>query len=68
MVIGVGGDPSPDLCLDVFDQLIASHNRRSDKGDPPKFVKRIEDVPEFSLPLEETIRVALSLANRALIG
>ena len=31
------------------------------------FVKRIEDVPKVALPLEETIRVALSLVDRALI-
>ena len=65
---GVGGDPSPDRRLDEFDRLISSHNRRSGKGDSPKFVKRLEDVPEVVLPPEETIRVALSLVDRALIG
>ena len=65
---GVGGDTSLDLCLDAFDRLISSHNRRSGKGEPPKFVKRLEDVPEVTLPPEETIRVALSLADQALIG
>ena len=68
MVTGVGSYPSLDLCLDAFDWLIASHNRRSGKGDPPKFVKRIEDMLEVALPPEETIRVALSLKDRALIG
>ena len=65
---GVGGDPSLNLCMDAFDRLISSHNRRFGKGDPPKFVKRLEDVSEVTLPPEETIRVALSLADRALIG
>ena len=60
---GVGEDPSPDLRLDAFDRLISSHNRRSGKGDPPKFVKRLEDVPKVALPSEETIQVALSLAD-----
>ena len=55
MVTGVGDDLAPDLRLDAFDRLIASHIRRSNKGDLPKFVKRIEDVPEVALPLEETI-------------
>ena len=64
---GVGGDPSPDLRLNEFDRLISSHNRISGQSEPPKFVKRLEDVPEVALPPEETIRVALSLANRALI-
>ena len=65
MVTGVGGDLSLDLHLDSFDRLIASHIRRSGKGDPLKFVKRIEDVLEVALPPEETIRVALSLEDRA---
>ena len=68
MVAEVGEDPPPDLRSDAFDKLIASHNRTSGKGAPSKFVKRIEDVPEVALPPEETIQVALSLANRALIG
>ena len=65
---GEGWDPSLDLRLDEFDRLISSHNRRSGKAEPPKFVKRLEDVSEVALPPEETIRVALSLADRALIG
>ena len=64
----VGGDPSPDLCLVDFDRLISSHIRKSRHSEPPKFVKRLEDVLEVALPPEETIRVALSLADRALIG
>ena len=67
MVTGVGGDLSLDLRLDAFDRLIAFHNRRSGKGDSPKFVKRIEDVPKVALPSKETIWVILSLADRALI-
>ena len=67
MVTGVRDSP-PELRLDAFDQLIASQNRRLGKGDPPKFVKRIEDVPEVALPPEETIQVALSLVDQALIG
>ena len=63
MVAKVGQDPLPDLHSDAFDRLIASHNRRSGKGAPPEFVNRIEDVPEVALPPEETIRVALSLAD-----
>ena len=66
MVTGVRDSP-PDLRLDAFDRLISSQNRRSGKGDPPKFVKRIEDVPEVALPPEETIQVALSLVDQALI-
>ena len=67
MVVEVGGDFPPNQ-LESFDRLITNHANRSGKREIPKFVKRIEDVPEVALPLEETIRVALSLADRALIG
>ena len=64
---GLGRDPLPERSV-AFEQLITSQSHRSGKGEPPKFVKRIEDVPEVALPPEETIWVALSLADRALIG
>ena len=68
MVAAVGGDPPPSSHLDAFEKLILSHSNKFVKGSPPKFIKRIEDVPKVSLPPEDTIRVALSLADRALIG
>ena len=33
-----------------------------------KFVKKLDDIPVISLPPETPIQVALSLADRALIG
>ena len=63
----VGGESSPNRS-EAFDRLVTNHAKRTGKRELPKFVKRIEDVPEVALPLEETIRVALSLADRALIG
>lgn len=33
-----------------------------------KFVKRPEDIPEIALPPKGPIQVALSLADRALVG
>ena len=61
------GSP-PDLHSEAFNWIISSQNKRSGKGNPLKFIKRLEDVPEVALPLEETMWVALSLADRALIG
>ena len=58
----------PSVRSDAFNRLLASQSQRSSTGVPPKFVKRLEDVPEVALPPEETIQVALSLADRALIG
>ena len=62
-----GGDP-PSNRSEAFERLISNSVNRSSKRELPKFVKRIEDVPVVALPPEETIRVALSLADRALIG
>ena len=52
---GEDRDPFQVPQLDEFDRLISSYNKRSGKSEPPKFVKRLEDVSEVSLPLEETI-------------
>ena len=60
--------PSPGPKSAAFDRIIGTQNKRSGPRDLPKFVKRVEDVPEVALPPEETMRVALSLADRALIG
>ena len=65
---GEDRDPIQAPHLDDFDRLISSYNKRSGKAETLKFVKRLEDVPEVALPPEETIQVALSLADRALIG
>ena len=66
LMAGMGGVP-PDPRSEAFDNLIRPQTRRSGTRSPPKFVKRIEDVPEVALPPEETMRVALSLADRSLI-
>ena len=62
-----GGDPPPNRS-EAFEKLISNTVNRTSKRELPKFVKRIEDVPVVALPPEETIRVALSLADCALIG
>ena len=67
MVEEEGGVSTPNR-TEAFDRLISSHAKRSGTRELPKFVKRIEDVPEVALPPEEMIQVALSLADRALIG
>ena len=67
MGIEEGGSPSAPLS-EIFEKLVAEKSKKISKGAPPKFVKRIEDVPVVALPPEDTIRLALSLAERALIG
>ena len=59
--------PSPPDASAAFSSLIASLPKRK-KTDFSKFVKKLDDVPEVTLPPEGPIQVALSLADRALVG
>jgi len=34
----------------------------------PKFIKKLESIPEIALPEEQSIKIALALANRGMIG
>ena len=34
----------------------------------PKFIKKLEFVPEIDLPVEQPIKIALALAERGLVG
>lgn len=51
----------------AFNSLLASLPKKK-KGEAAKFVKKLEDIPEISLPPDGPIQVALSLADRALVG
>ena len=62
-----GGSPNVSFSK-VFEKLVAEQGKKTSKGTPLKFLKRIEDVSVIALPLEDTIRVALSPEERALIG
>ena len=48
--------------------MISSQGKRTESAPPPKFVKKLEAVPEIALPEEKSIRIAVSLAERALVG
>lgn len=34
----------------------------------PKFIKKLDLIPEINLPEEQTIKIALALAERGLVG
>ena len=34
----------------------------------PKFIKKLEEIPEIALPEEQSIKIALALAHRGLVG
>lgn len=64
---GQSTDPPSDPAFDAFNQLLAGLPPKK-RSDASKFVKKLNEIPEISLPLETPIQVALSLADRGLIG
>lgn len=59
--------PLPPSDAAAFLKLLESLPKKK-ISETAKFVKRVEDIPEISLPPEGPIKVALSLAERALVG
>jgi len=59
--------PPPPSASEAFISLLASLPKKK-KGEAAKFVKKLEDIPEISLLPDGPIQVALSLADRALVG
>ena len=70
-MFGEGGSGTPPPIpteKDEFARLVASQSKKTTNRALSMFVKRIEDVPIVAFPPEDTIRVALSLDDRALIS
>jgi len=58
---------SPPSSTEAFSRLLVGLLPKK-KNETAKLVKRLKDIPEISLPPETPIQVALSLAERALVG
>ena len=59
--------PTPPFAGEAFKMLLATLPKKK-KSEATKFVKKLDDIPEISLPPEGPIHVALSLMDRALVG
>ena len=59
--------PPPTSAAEAFDRLLAGLPKKKNV-EAAKFVKKMDEIPEISLPAETPIQVALSLSERALIG
>lgn len=57
----------PPSSAEAFSQLLAGLPQKK-KSEAAKFVKKLENIPEISLPPETPIQVALSLTERAFVG
>ena len=66
-----GEDPLPPPLLaelDAFQRLVAGGGKRSAPPLVPKFIKKLADIPEITLAETTTVKIALALSERGLVG
>ena len=65
-----GGEPpsSPISAVDAFRKLLGSPGKKLVAHEVPKFIKKVDAVPEITLPEEPSIKIALALAIIGLVG
>ena len=59
--------PPPPSTAEAFNRLLAGLPKKK-HPEASNFVKKLDDIPKISLPVETPIQVALSLLDRALVG
>ena len=68
-----GGSPPPSPIPPsaeeaAFTHLVKANGKKVDSDLLPKFVKKLDAIPEIELLPEKTIHLAVSLIDHALIG
>ena len=67
-----GGEQLPPLSPSdneaAFKRLLLTQGKKKEGGIVPKFVKKLDEVPEIDLPPTQPMSVVVSLADRALVG
>ena len=66
-----GGEPPPSSSFSVeeaFCRLLGPLGKKPVTHEVPKFIKKLDKVPEIALPEEPSIKIALALAERGLVG
>ena len=61
-------EDSPSSDLTPFRRLIASGSKRKLTQIQQSFVKKLDNIPSVDLPVDQTCRSALNLADKGLIG
>ena len=68
----LGGGLSPPSAsisaAEAFRRLLKSPSFKPMAPSIPKFIKKLDEVPEIDLPSEQPIKIALTLAERGLVG
>jgi hypothetical protein len=65
---GGATNPPPFPELKEFRKLVAAASKRPPSAVQQKFVKKLDNIPNVELPLEETCRSTVNLVDRGLIG
>jgi hypothetical protein len=71
MAVPGGGTavPPPQIPDDeAFRRLVNCKGKRTAAPLIPKFIKKLEEIPEIALPEERPMKIALALAQRGLVG
>lgn len=70
MELGSGPAAPPPLPseLEAFKAIVVAAGKRQTSSPQQKFVKKLDSIPTVTLPVEETCRSVLKLAERGLIG
>ena len=66
-----GEDPLPPPLLtemDSFQRLVAAGGKRSAPPLVPKFIKKLDEILEITLPKTQLVKIALDLSKIGLVG
>jgi hypothetical protein len=63
-----GGEPPPLPIVDAFRRLLIAEGKLPASDPPSKFVKKLDEIPSIALPPDQPMQIAVSLADRALVG
>lgn len=66
-----GGEssPTPPISFDeAFRRILSKNGKKHLTPEVLKFIKMLEEIPEIALPKDQLINIALSLADKGLVG
>ena len=71
MVTLEGGDSTPPPLtseVDAFRRMVSSRGKRKVPLSIPKFIKKLDEIPKIVLSEMQSVKIALALSERGLVG
>ena len=65
---GKSAPPPPFSADDAFRKLINNQGKKIPPPEVPKFIKKLDSIPEITFLEEQPIKIALALVERGLVG